>query len=137
MSHVADAMLKRVGGRSGQGRGKAIPEDRAACALRGPQRRFGSEEAGMKEQTLSPAERCPALSVDSKPLGVLDVRIGHLRPPAPVGRHAPPKSELACAPRKSYHGRPPGGAWQIPAASGSFSSCRDFQASFADHLANT
>ena len=37
----------------------------------------------MKEQTLSPAERCPALSVDSKPLGVLDVRIGHLRPRPP------------------------------------------------------
>jgi transposase len=28
----------------------------------------------MKEQTLSPAERCPALSVDSRPLGVLDIR---------------------------------------------------------------
>ena len=28
----------------------------------------------MKEQALSPAERCPALSVDSKPLGVLDIR---------------------------------------------------------------
>jgi hypothetical protein len=28
----------------------------------------------MKEQALSPAEPCPALSVDSKPLGVLDIR---------------------------------------------------------------
>jgi hypothetical protein len=28
----------------------------------------------MKEQALSPAERCPALSVDPKPLGVLDIR---------------------------------------------------------------
>lgn len=64
MGLVAEAMLKRVGSRSGQGRGKATPEDRAACALSGPQRRFGGEEAGMeeadmKEQTLSPAERVP------------------------------------------------------------------------------
>jgi hypothetical protein len=28
----------------------------------------------MKEQALSPAERCPVLSVDPKPLGVLDIR---------------------------------------------------------------
>ena len=28
----------------------------------------------MREQALSPAERCPALSVDAKPLGVLDIR---------------------------------------------------------------
>jgi len=40
MSHIADAMLKRVGGRSGQGRGKATPEDRAACALSRPQQGF-------------------------------------------------------------------------------------------------
>jgi len=74
----------------------------------------------MKEQTLSSAERCPTLSVDSKPLGVLDIRdtlevlfragrmsggaathhvdrlthglIGHLRRRPPVGWHAPPWS---------------------------------------------
>jgi hypothetical protein len=28
----------------------------------------------MKGQALSPAERCPALSVDPKPLGVVDIR---------------------------------------------------------------
>jgi hypothetical protein len=28
----------------------------------------------MKEQKLSPAEWCPALSIDSKPLGVIDIR---------------------------------------------------------------
>jgi len=32
------------------------------------------EGVGMKEQTLSSPERYPALGVDSKPLGVLDLR---------------------------------------------------------------
>src|SRR5262245_44344714 len=57
MSRVADAMLKRVGGRSGQGRGKL-------------HLRIGQPVLS----ALSPAERCPVLSVDSKPLGVLDIR---------------------------------------------------------------
>ncbi|TDQ27972.1 hypothetical protein DEV91_11124 [Phyllobacterium brassicacearum] len=83
----------------------------------------------MKEQTLSPVERCPALSVDSKPLGVLDNPRHSRGAPSSrkdvrrscystastalptavwatsaagprVGRHAPPSSELACAVRK-------------------------------------
>jgi hypothetical protein len=33
---------------------------------------------GIQEQALSPAERCPALSVDPKPLGVLDIRDGKM-----------------------------------------------------------
>src|SRR5262245_43130630 len=53
MSHAADSMLKHVGGRSDQGRGKTTPEDR---------------EADMKEQTLSPPER-GALSAGSRLLG--------------------------------------------------------------------
>src|SRR5262245_61349516 len=51
MSHVADAMLKRFGSRSGQGRGKAIPEDRAACALSWAAAKVGGEDIGMTEQT--------------------------------------------------------------------------------------
>jgi hypothetical protein len=45
MSHVADAMLKLVGGRSDQGRGKATPEDRAACAQRTAAKVDGEELA--------------------------------------------------------------------------------------------
>src|SRR5262245_4753844 len=63
MSHVADAMVKRIGGRSGQRRGKATPEDRAALLSVDRSEDFGVEQADMKEQTLSPAERGPALCV--------------------------------------------------------------------------
>src|SRR5260370_21688800 len=45
MSHIAEATWQRVGGRSGEGRGKAILADRAACALAGPQRRFDGEDS--------------------------------------------------------------------------------------------
>src|SRR5262249_47554562 len=62
MSHLADAMLERVGGRSGQGRGKATPEYRVVLALGGPQRGFLGEGS-----QFDVGLRYPAVEADTPP----------------------------------------------------------------------